>query len=340
MKRTIFDKKNVLIIGGAGFLGSHLCDELIQSAKVICVDNFSSGDEKNIDQLLAHPDFRFIRHDMALPLNLESFPELQDFKIEFQGIQEIYNLACPTAPINFGKNRLANLLANSYAVKNALDLAVKYKAKIMHFSSSVVYGSREPNDHLVKEDNLGMVDMLADRCSYDEGKRFAESMVRTYKDVYEIDAKIIRLFRAYGPRMPLDQGHMLPDFISNALDNKDLVIYGDKNFSSSFCYITDCLDAIVKMMEADTFGPINIGSDEDVNVTALANKIITMIGSKSKVVYAEKMLFMTPLKLPDISKSRDLLGWMPLVSLEAGLTKTISDLRANKGIKRIKGYEL
>lgn len=336
MKRAIFDKKNVLVIGGAGFLGSHLCDELIKSSKVICIDDFSSGDEKNIDHLLAHPDFRFIRHDMSEPISLEELAELQAFKIEFQGIQEIYNLACPTAPIFFEKNRIANLLANSYAVKNALDLAVKYEAKIMHFSSSVVYGSRD-GDGLVNEDNIGSVDMLSDRCSYDEGKRFAESMVKTYKDVYNIDAKIIRLFRAYGPRMMLNQGNMLPDFISNALDNKDLVIYGDASFASSFCYITDCLDAIIKFMQSDLFGPINIGSDRDVNVTEMANMIIKMLGSKSKVVYAEKMLFMSPLKLPNITKARDLLGWMPLVSLEAGLEKTISDLRANKDIKRI-GY--
>ncbi len=339
-KRPIFDKKNVLVIGGAGFFGSHLCDELIKDSKVICIDNFSSGDEKNIDHLLAHPDFRFIRHDMSETIDLESFAELAAFKIEFQGIQEIYNLACPTAPIHFEKNRIANLLANSYAVKNALDIAVKYQSKFMHFSSSVVYGSRNGDGDFVKEENIGAVDMLSDRCSYDEGKRFAESMVKTYKDVYKLDTKIVRLFRAYGPRMMLDQGNLLPDFISNAIDGKDLVIYGDKDFASSFCYITDCLDAILKMMQSDLPGPLNIGSDRDINLTEVANMVISMIGSKSKVVYAEPMLFMTPLKLPDISKARDLLGWMPLVSIEAGLEKTINDLRANKGIKRIGGYGL
>jgi len=340
MKQIIFDKKNILIIGGAGFLGSHLCDELVQSAKVICVDNFSSGEEKNIDNLLANPNFRFIRHDMSEPIDLEKFGELKEFKIEFQGLQEIYNMACPTSPIHFEKNRIANLLANSYAVKNALDLAVKYKAKFMHFSSSVVYGLRTSDNSFVKEDNVGVVDMLSDRCSYDEGKRFAESMVKTYKDVYSLDAKIVRIFRVYGPRMPLDKGHMLPDFISNALDNKDLVIYGDPNFSSSFCYVSDCLDAVLKMMQSDSFGPINIGSDRDVNVSELANKIIQMTGSKSKVVYSDKMLFMTPLRLPDIALVRDLFGWMPLVSLEDGLAKTIRDLQANKGVKTITtGYD-
>lgn len=335
---AIFDKKNVLVIGGAGFVGSHLCDELIKDAKVICIDNFSTGDEKNIDHLLANPDFRFLRHDMTEPILLEEMPELEGFRLQFQGIQEVYNLACPTAPINFEKNRIANLLANSYAVKNALDLALKYQAKFLQFSSSVVYGERDGENRLVNEDNVGEVDMLSDRCSYDEGKRFAESMVKTYKDVYGLDAKIVRLFRVYGPRMALDQGNLLPDFISNALDNEDLTIYGDKDFSSSFCYISDAIDAVMKMMQSDIFGPVNIGSDRDVNVTDLAQKIITMVGSKSKVVYADELLFMTPLKLPDISRARDLLGWMPLVTLEAGLEKTVSDLRANKGIRRI-GYE-
>ncbi len=336
-KQTIFDKKNVLIIGGAGFLGSHLCDELIKTAKVICIDNFSSGDEKNIDHLLAHPDFRFIKHDMTEAPVLESFPELEGFRLQFQGVQEIYNLACPTAPIHFEKNRLANILANSFAVKNALDLAVKYKAKFLQFSSSVVYGARGSDDQLVNEENIGAVDMLSERCSYDEGKRFAESMVKTYKDVYGIDAKIVRLFRAYGPRMALDQGNMLPDFISNALDNEDLVIYADKDFSSSFCYVSDCIDAATKIMNSDVFGPVNIGSDRDVSITAVAEKIIAMLGSKSKIVYSNPLLFMTPLRLPDISRARDLLGWMPLVTLDAGLEKTINDLRANKGIRRI-GY--
>ncbi len=336
--QAIFDKKNVLVIGGAGFIGSHLCDELVKTSKVICIDNFSSGDENNIDHLLSHPDFHFIRHDMSDPLTLEDFRELSDFKIEFQGVQEIYNLACPTAPVHFEKNRIANLLANSYVVKNGLDLAVKYQAKFMHFSSSVVYGSRDSENHLVKEDNIGAVDMLSERCSYDEGKRFAESIVKTYTDVYGIDGKIVRLFRVYGPRMALDQGNLLPDFISNALDDKDLVIYGDKEFSSSLCYVSDCIDGVIKMMQTDAFGPLNLGSDRDVNVTDLAEKIISGVGSQSKVIYAPAVLFMSPLKLPDISQARDTLDWMPLVSLDAGLEKTIAALRANKSIRRI-GYE-
>jgi nucleoside-diphosphate-sugar epimerase len=232
---------------------------------------------------------------------------------------------------------VANLLSNSYAVKNALDLAIKYQAKFLHFSSSVVYGSRDSDNSLVNEDYLGTVDMLSERCSYDEGKRFAESMVKTYKDVYGVDTKIVRVFRIYGPRMALDRGNMLPDFISQALDNSDLLIYGTKEFSSSFCYITDCIDGVLKLMNSDLFGPVNIGSDQDINITEIAEKIVSMLDSKSKITYAENLLFMTPLRLPDISRARDLLGWMPLVKIDAGLEKTISNLRADKNVKRI-GY--
>lgn len=163
----------------------------------------------------------------------------------------------------------------------------------MHFSSSVVYGARDEDNGLVNEDYLGTVDMLSDRCSYDEGKRFAESMVKTYKDVYGLDAKIVRVFRIYGPRMALDRGNMLPDFISHALDNTDITIYGTKDFSSSFCYISDCIDGVRRLMDSDIFGPINIGSDQDINITEIAEKIITVIGSKSNITYTEDLLFMT-----------------------------------------------
>ncbi len=335
-KRVIFDKKNILITGGAGFIGSHLCDELIKSAKVICLDNFSTGDEKNIDHLLAEPNFEFVRHDITEPIELEKLPELQKFKIEFQGIQEIYHLACPMSPKDFVKNKMPVLLANSYGIKNALDLARKYGAKFLHFSSSVVYGPRHKKDsEKIGEEDSGRVDFLSDRSSYDEGKRFAETMVKNYQEVFKIDAKIIRLFRIYGPRMQLDDDQMLPDFVSNALDNKDLVIFGDASFSSAFCYISDCVDAALKMMSSDLTGPINIGSDVEVNLTDLAKKVIAMIGAKSKIIYAESKLFMTPLRLPDIAKARNELGWMPVISLEKGLEKTIYELRASKGLKRV-----
>lgn len=334
-KRAIFDKKNVLITGGAGFIGSHLCDELIKTSKVICLDNFSTGDEKNIDHLLADPDFIFIRHDITEPIDLAKLPELQKFKIQFQGVQEIYHLACPMSPKDFSQNRTAILLANSYGIKNVLDLTRKYEAKFIHFSSSVVYGPRRADNPKIKEEDLGIVDMLSERSSYDEGKRFAETMVKNYKDIYNIDAKIARLFRIYGPRMKLNDDQMIPDFIRDTLDNKNLTIFGDKDFFSSFCYVSDCVDAVTKMMETDLPGPINIGSDVDVNLTDLAQKVIEIIGSKSKIIYETEKLFMTPLCLPDITKAREELDWIPVVILEKGLEKSIEDLRASKGLKGV-----
>src|SRR3989338_10862878 len=335
-KRAIFDRKNVLVAGGAGFIGSHLCDRLLENSKVICLDNFSTGDERNIDHLLSDPNFEFIKHDITLPITLEKLPELQKFKIEFQGIQEIYNLACPTAPKGFDKNKIPTILASSYGVKNLLDLAVRYQAKFMHFSSSVVYGPRSNDVARVKESELGRVDFLSERSSYDEGKRFAETIVENYRQIYEVNSKVIRLFRTYGPRMKLNEGNLIPDFINNALDNKDLVIPGDANFSTSLCYVNDCIDATLKLMESEIHEPINIGSDVDVNLTKICEIIIKALDSKSKIKYADRELFITELPVPDISKAREALGWMPVVILEKGLAKTIDNLRASKGLKNIR----
>ena len=271
---------------------------------------------------------------MSEIIDLEAIPGLQKFKIEFQGIQEIYNLACPTSPLNFKKNRLANLLANSYAVKNSLDLAQKYEAKYMLFSSSVVYGPRRKDNPKIQENDIGLVDFLNDRSSYDEGKRFAETMVVNYKEYFGLDAKIIRLFRVYGPRMKLNDNQMIPDFVANAIENKDLVIYGDKNFTSSFCYVSDIVDGVIKMMNSNLTGPVNLGSDIDVNITDFAQKIISYLGSNSKITYNNEILFMSPLCIPDTTVARNELAWMPVVTLNKGLEKTIEDLLISKGLKK------
>lgn len=334
-KQVIFDKKNVLVAGGAGFIGSHLCDQLIADCKVICVDNFISGTERNIDHLLANPDFVFINHDISRPIDLESLPELRKFKIEFQGIQEIYNLACPMSPRNFMENRLATIEANSVAVKNLLDIAVRYGAKFMHFSSSVVYGPRHLDDpsFKAKESDLGMVDNLSERAVYDEGKRFAETVVSAYRSMFSLDTKIVRLFRVYGPRMQSDDDQMIPDFINNALEGKDIVINGDEKFSSSFCYIEDVLDAIQKIMTSELAGPVNVGSDIDVRLTDLVQIIIRETGSSSQIKYADNLLFLSELMLPDIKLARNELSWMPVVTLENGLKKTIFDIQAHKKLQ-------
>lgn len=332
--KVIFDKKNVLVAGGAGFIGSHLCEELVKTCKVICIDNFSSSTEKNIDYLLANPDFAFINHDMSVPLDLEAEPALKKFKIEFQGLQEIYNLACPISPRRFLDNRINILLANSYVVKNLLDYAVKYQSKFLQFSSSVIYGNRTPGVELqAKEEFLGIVDHLSERSAYDEGERFAETMVNNYRQVYNVDTKIMRLFRTYGPRMELNDDQMIPDMVLNALNNQDLVIFGDENFSSSFCYVDDVIDGALKLMNSSLTGPINIGSDVDVKMADLANLIIKETGSSSKVVHSESKLFMSELLLPDIHKARNDLSWMPVVTLENGVKKTVFALRANSQLR-------
>ncbi|MDO9399805.1 MAG: GDP-mannose 4,6-dehydratase [bacterium] len=333
-KKAIFDRKNVLVTGGAGFIGSHLCDELIKTSKVICLDNFSTGDEKNIDHLLSDPNFEFIKHDITQPIDLSDLAELQKFKIEFQGIQEIYHLACPTSPKNFQQNKMATISALSAGVQNVLDLVVKYEAKFVHFSSSVIYGSRQDANQRVNESQIGKVDTISERSCYDEGKRFAETIVATYQQVHKIDAKIIRLFRVYGPRMKLDDGQLVPDFINSALDNQDLTIFGDENFSSSFCYVSDVIDAVLKIIDTEIDGPINIGSDIDIKLTDLAQKIIDKLESKSEIRYSSSNLFITSLCLPDITKAREEIGWMPIVTLDRGLDKTINDLQVSKGLKR------
>ncbi len=334
-KQVIFDKKNVLVAGGAGFIGSHLCDELVKKHKVICIDNFVSGTERNIDHLLANPNFIFINHDLSLPLELEKIEDLKEFKVEFQGIQEIYNLACPASPKHFLVNRVAVLAANSLVVKNLLDLTIKYQAKFLQFSSAVVYGPRDPlhSELKFKEDHLGQVDQLADRAAYDEGKRFAETLVANYRAVYNIDARLIRLFRVYGPRMAIAEHQIVPDYIISALENKDVVIHGDASFSSSFCYIDDLIDAVSKLMISEIAGPVNIGSDVNVNLTDLVKLIIEETKSSSKITYSTSKLFVSELVLPDISLAKNDLSWMPVVTLRNGLQKTIFDIQANKRLQ-------
>jgi UDP-glucuronate decarboxylase len=329
--KLIFDKKNVLVTGGAGFIGSHLCEALLKDARVICLDNFITSQETNIDHLLKNPDFEFIRHDINTPFDPEAFPELARFKVKFQGIQEIYHLACPTSPKKFEQYKMQTLYANSLGMKNALDLAVTFKSRFLQASTSVVYGSRPTDGHPFKEEEWGASDVLSPRACYDEGKRFAESMVATYQQVHGVDARIARIFRTYGPRMPLFDGQMVPDFITNALDNKDLEIYGDETFRTSLVYVNDVVDGMIKMMTGPAgLGPMNLGSDLDVKLVDVAQRIIEMTGSTSKIVFKGSLLFMTQLGLPDLSKAKEKMGWIPLVTLDNGLKKTIDYTIANK----------
>lgn len=330
--KAIFEKKNVIVTGGAGFIGSHLCDELVKTSKVICIDNFVSGDEENIDHLLQHPDFQFIKHDVNQPLDLESLAELEKFKVQFQGIQEIYHLACPTLPKDFEETCVETALTNSVGTRNALEFAVKYKAKFLLTSSSVVYGARDPKNPMFTESQNGLIDQLGPRACYDEGKRFAETLTKTYADAYNLDAKIARIFRTYGTRMRLNTGQMLPDFVSSALENKELVIYGDDQFSSSLCHVSDLVQGLLKMMKSGEAGPMNFGSDVDVKLSDVAKKVIGLTGSTSTIVFKEPLLFMSPLGLPDITLAKERLGWFPVVLLDEGIQGAIDYFKAHKSI--------
>lgn len=331
MDIPIFEKKNVLVTGGAGFIGSHLCERLLRDAKVICMDDFSNSDSASINHLLQYPDFEFINYDVNKPINLDQFDELDKFRVKFQGIQEIYHLACPTSPKNFEKLRLQSLWSHSSAMINTLDLAVKYHAKYLFTSSAVVYGDAQGTTARFKESDLGIVNQLSERSSYDEGKRFAETCVQTYRQVYGIDGKIARVFKTYGPHERMFDKELIPDFITNAIEGKDLVIYGDKNFSTSLCYVTDVVDGLVRLMGT---GPdvrlVNLGGDKDVRYSEVAELILKMTNSSSRLIFEKPLLFLTQKGIPDLTYAKEALDWLPLVRLEEGLRKTIDYIIARK----------
>jgi UDP-glucuronate decarboxylase len=330
-QNPIFDKKNVLVTGGVGFMGAHLCERLLKEAKVICVDDLSNSSIQNIDHLLQYPDFEFIKYDTNQALNLDEFPELEKFRLKFQGIQEIYHLACPTSPKNFENLKLHSLHANSRAMLSTLDLAVKYRAKYVFTSSSVVYGPATSDRVVFKESDEGIVNHLSPRGCYDEGKRFAETCVETYRQVHGLDAKIARVFTTYGSRMKLRDGLLIPDFILDALDGKDLVIYGDDTLIQSLCFISDMIDGLVRLMHAGPeVGIVNLGHDDPVRMVDVANKIIEMTNSSSQVVFEKPLEFLTRKGMPDLTRSKEELGWLPLIRLEEGLQKTIDYAIANK----------
>jgi len=337
METPIFEKKNVLVTGGAGFIGSHMCERLLKEAHIICMDDLSNSHINNVEHLLQYPDFEFIKFDVTKPIDIHQFPELEKFKVRFQGIQEIYHFACPTSAKNFESLKIHSLHANSRAVVNTLDLALEYKAKYVFASSSVVYGDPAvEGDTIFSEDEEGIVHHLTPRACYDEGKRFAETCVDTYRQVYGIDAKIARVFTTYGPRMKLRDGLLIPDFILNALDNKDLVIYGDGDMQQSLCFVTDMIDGFLRLMRS---GPemrlVNFGLDEPHKMIDVAQKIITMTNSQSQIRYEDPLAFLTKKGLPDLRRAKEELGWIPLVRLEDGLRRTIDFTLANKEALRM-----
>lgn len=331
MDMPIFEKKNVLVTGGAGFIGSHLCEHLLREAKVICLDNFSNSNPQNISHLLQYSDFEFINYDVNQPINLEQFSDLDKFKIKFQGIQEVYHLACPTNPKDFEQLKIETLVSNSRAVLNTLEVAAKYHAKYLFTSSAVVYGDILQSTTPIAESDFGALNQLSARACFDEGKRFAETCVATYRERHGLDVKIARVFATFGPRMRLFEKQLIPDFIMSALAGKDLVIYGDTSFATSLCFVTDVVDGLVRLQATDnTVWVVNVGGEESIRYTDVAAKIIELANSKSRLVYEPPLLFLTPKGTPNIKQAREALGWFPLVRLEDGLRKTVDYVIAHK----------
>jgi len=323
-------KKNILVTGGAGFIGSHLCDALAQDNHVICFDNFITGSEKNIDHLLKNPNFEFIKHDITLPFKLEDFPELKKFKAGLQAVQEIYHLACPTSPKEYNRFPIETLMANSHGTFNVLELAKRINASFLFMSTAAIYGELEDANG-VKEDNCGNVDPIGPRSCYNEGKRFAESLTNNFHTKEGVNTKIARIFNTFGPRMKLDDGRMIPDFIVNALMQKIVYVYGVETERGSYCYISDMVDGLIKLMATDISAPVNLGSDHSLLLSEVAKKVIKIIGSSSQVEFKEHLPYTAKQIMPDISLAKETIGWFPMVSLEDGLQKTIEYMKVNMG---------
>lgn len=324
MAEQMFERRNILVTGGAGFIGSHLCDRLVKEANVICLDNFITSSVANIDHLLRDPHFQFINHDIINPFDPAAFPELESFKVRFQGIQEIYHLACPISKRHFDDFKIATVLTNSIGVKNVLDLAVAQRAKVLYASSSVLYGPRREDRDFVRETDECHLDHLTTRGAYDEGKRFSESILQTYADVYGLDVKIARIFRTYGPRMKIFDGNLVPDMVLSALEGKDVTLTGNEETRVSLAYVSDIVDGLARLMATPVdVTLLNLGSDVDVRLVTVAQKVLQITNSESRVRFEPAGPFAPEAGLPDVTRAREILGWVPLVRLEDGLKKMI-----------------
>ena len=303
--------KNILITGGAGFIGSHLSKRLLSNNnKVICVDNLFTGNMNNISDLIDNPNFQFINHDITKPLYLEN-------------IDQIYNLACPASPINYQKNPIKTVKTCTIGVINMLGLAKKNKAKILQASTSEVYG--DPEIHPQKEDYNGNVNPIGFRSCYDEGKRCSETLFIDYYREHNLKIKIVRIFNTYGSNMSVDDGRVVSNFINQAINDLDLTINGDGSQTRSFQYIDDLINGMVSMMESDDnfIGPVNLGNPNETSIKQLASKIIDLTESKSKIVYRNLPMDDPKRRKPDISLANEKLKWSPVCDLENGLESTI-----------------
>jgi len=323
------NNKNVVVTGGAGFIGSHLCDSLVKNGfNVLCIDNFSSGEESNISHLLQLPNFELINHDLTTEINLNEYREAKKFDVEFLGISQIYHLACPTSPGNYDKFAMSTLFANSHATKNVLDMAIQYNSKVLFSSSSVIYGEPEKEMTFVKEEDLGMVNNLDPKACYNEGKRFSESVCYYYSKYKGIDIKIARLFSIYGPRMKIKNGRLIADLINNAIDNKPLTLDCKKEDIRSYCYINDLIEAFYVIMDNGEFGPYNVGNPAPVKMIEVLKTIKDLTFSDFKCTFTEKKHSKKP--LPDLSRIKKEFGWFPLTPIEKGFKETIAFTKANR----------
>ncbi|PCI29531.1 MAG: NAD-dependent dehydratase [SAR324 cluster bacterium] len=303
------EKKRILVTGGAGFIGSHLCEELLGDGHdVICLDNFFTGRKENIAHLLDEHRFELIRHDVTEPLRLE--------------IDWVFNFACPASPVHYQYNPIKTLKTSILGTLNMLGLAKRVRARILHASTSEVYG--DPQIHPQKEDYWGNVNPIGIRSCYDEGKRAAETLMMDYHRENQVDSKIIRIFNTYGPRMRADDGRVVSNFIVQALQGDDITIYGDGSQTRSFCYVDDLVNVIIRMMKKDNFtGPVNTGNPVEFTILELAEAVLTLTNSKSKLVFKELPQDDPTQRQPDISLAKKELGWEPKIQLNEGLKKTI-----------------
>lgn len=304
------DQKRILVTGGAGFLGSHLCERLLNEGKeVLCVDNFYTGRRSNITHLLSNQYFEVLRHDICFPLYVE--------------VDEIYNLACPASPVHYQLDPVQTTKTSVHGAINMLGLAKRLRIKILQASTSEVYG--DPAVHPQPETYWGNVNPIGLRSCYDEGKRCAETLFFDYHRQHKLIIKIARIFNTYGPRMHPNDGRVVSNFIVQALNGKDIAIYGDGSQTRSFCYVDDLVDGLIKLMNSpdDFTGPVNLGNSVEFSILKLANKIIEATGSKSNIVFKPLPPDDPAQRQPDITLAREKLKWEPKVSLSKGLIKTI-----------------
>lgn len=309
MQKYHFNKR-VLVTGGAGFLGSHLCEALLkQNCDVVCVDNFFTGRRGNVAHLLDHPNFEILRHDITFPLFVE--------------VDEIYNLACPASPPHYQHDPVQTTKTSVIGAINMLGLAKRVGAKIFQASTSEVYG--DPDIHPQPESYWGRVNPIGTRSCYDEGKRCAETLFFDYRRQMDMPIKVVRIFNTYGPHMHPNDGRVVSNFIMQALRGDDITIYGDGTQTRSFCYVSDLIDGFLKLMDTphEVTGPINIGNPGEFTMIELAEKVIQLTGSKSKLVFKPLPSDDPKQRRPDITQAKEKLGWEPKVNLEAGLKPTI-----------------